>query len=62
MLKVNVSSCKVGDKIHINFCFGHPEMDGVEGVIKYISPFGEICGTWGNVKLDSDRDDFEVIR
>ena len=57
------SRYKVGQRIRIIHLEGEDtRYDGKEGVIEYIDGIGQLHGTWGNLAIIPEADDFEIIK
>lgn len=53
---------KVGDKIRIIHLTGeNGRYDGREGSVKYIDAIGQLHGTWGDLAVIPEEDEFVVI-
>lgn len=53
---------KVGQRIHIIHLQGEDNRyDGKEGVIEHIDGIGQLHGTWGELAVIPEADDFRVI-
>lgn len=53
---------EVGDTIRINYMKDEPQYTGKEGVITHIDDFQQLHGTWGDLAVIQDIDDFTIIK
>ena len=52
---------KVGDKIRIIQMKHEPRYSGKEGIIKHIDGIGQCHGTWGELALIPELDEFQIL-
>ena len=53
---------KIGDRIRINHLEGEDNRyDGKEGIVTRIDDMGQLHGTWGDLAVIPDEDDYTII-
>ena len=54
---------EIGTKIRIIHLEGENEVyDGREGIVEHIDSIGQLWGTWGDLAVIPEVDDFEILK